>query len=91
MSMDTLEFLVDMRRELKADAIRLEEKLDKNNKALTKKLDDTLVILNNHETRLVIVEGTRKNIRWLGGTLIAGAVAAAYDFFSNHAHRFVGR
>ena len=70
---DTLEFLVDMRKELREDL-----------QNLGKKVDSAITVLNNHETRMVVVENSRRTMLWLAGTLFAGFVTFLFDLFVNH-------
>ena len=53
-----------MRRELN-------EKID----GVDTKVTGVVTIVNRHETRIVIIENTRKTIRWLVGIGLVGLVA----------------
>lgn len=56
-------FLSEMRREQ-----------NENYKDLANRVDGVVTTVNNHETRLVIVENDRKTVRWLAATLIVAAL-----------------
>lgn len=73
MQFDLQAFLRDMKEEQKEDHDRLE-----------KKIDEALDTLNNHETRLVVVENTRKAMLWLGTTLLLAFLGIAGDLVVTH-------
>lgn len=67
------EFLVAMREEQKKDVT-----------TLAGKVDIVLAKVNDHETRIKIVEETRNTARWLIGVLIVALLGAGADFMFNH-------
>lgn len=71
-------FLSEMRTEQRAEHQELSVKVDK-----------ALETLHDHETRIVVVEGTRKSIRWLGATMIVAFVGALLDFVFDHLPRLL--
>lgn len=40
--------------------------------------------VDDHGQRLVVVEGTRRNLRWVIGAGLTGAIGFLFDFFRNH-------
>lgn len=66
-------FLQDMRREQRED-----------HEALSKKVDNVLDTVNNHETRITTVENTRKTLLWLGAALITALLTFVGDMIVNH-------
>lgn len=70
---DLQTFLSEMRKEQRED-----------HESLSLKVDNLLETMQDHETRIVIVENTRKNMRWLAGTVIVGLVTFLLDLIANH-------
>lgn len=74
MDFNLQQYLGEMREENRED-----------HKATNEKLDRALGRINNHETRIVVVEGTRKIILWLAGVTIVALLGSAFDYAFNHA------
>lgn len=77
----------------KIDAVRLEQKEDLSAMraeqkgdmtSLTRKVDTAITKLHDHETRITVVEGTRKTLRWALGALAVAVVTAGADAACNH-------
>ena len=66
-------FLSEMREELCGKIDRVDGKVDM-----------VTVRITDHETRISVVENTRKIIRWLAGVLLVGAVAFVFDVIYSH-------
>jgi len=45
------------------------------------KLDEVAKTVNQHETRITIVENARKTLRWVTGVLVAAAITALVGLF----------
>jgi hypothetical protein len=45
------------------------------------KVDSLLLKQADQETRLVAIEKTHKNVKWLAGTMIAAAIGFVFDIF----------
>lgn len=73
MEFNLQQFLTEMRAEQKED-----------HKELSAKVDKVVETLHNHDTRITIVENTRKTMRWAVGVLIAALIAGAVDLTFNH-------
>ena len=77
MEFNLQQFLTDMEG-------RLGGKID----SVDGKVDQVITKVSEHETRIVVVETSRRTIRWLVGTLIGGgglgAVAAIWDYVTSH-------
>lgn len=71
MSFDLESFLRDMRREQRD-----------SHQALAEKVDSVDAKLATHDTRLTVLENTRKTIRWLTVTLIGGAITVALELIT---------
>lgn len=69
-------YLEDMRKEQRED-----------HQALSVKVDDVLKIVHKHETRLVVVENTRRFLTWLGAAIGVGAITMLFDAAINHFKR----
>lgn len=65
------QYLESMESNRREDHVRLEAKLDK-----------VVDKVNDHETRLVVVETTRRAMIWLAGTAVAGAISVLYSLVS---------
>lgn len=48
------------------------------------KVDTVVVKVNDHETRIVVVENTRKAVKWLGATVIGALIVAGIDLLFVH-------
>lgn len=70
---DLQSYLSEMRSEQRADTLLLSEKIDG--------VKDTL---GKHDTRIAIVENTRRVLVWLGATLGVGLVTFLIDMVVNH-------
>lgn len=46
-------------------------------------------ICADHETRLVVVENTRKSIRWLAVTMVGALLVGGVDFFFEHLPKLI--
>jgi hypothetical protein len=73
MNFDLQQYLKEMRDDQRED-----------HKEVVDKLDAVIVRVQDHETRIVVVENTRKTMRWLTGTVIVALVGALLDFLVNH-------
>lgn len=85
--------------------IKMQDKLEENHADLVKKVDDGFKALttaaSEHElsdtrlfsaidNRLVIVENTRRTIRWLGTTVLVALIGAFADFVFVHLPKLLG-
>lgn len=80
MNVDLHTFLNEMstlRESQKKDLADLGEKIEAGFKEHT-------ATLAEHDTRLVVVEGTRKTLRWLAVTAIGAILVGAVDLVFNH-------
>jgi hypothetical protein len=90
-------FLTEMKHELSGEIGSLKQELKKDNHRLESKVDDCLMVLADHETRVSIieqtppadhdkrlakVEGDVKTARWLVGTVIMGGITTAFGYLS---------
>lgn len=66
-------FLTEMRKEQRED-----------HETLDSKLDSTLAKIAEHETRLVILEGTRTLLKWGAATVIVTVLGLLVDIFVKH-------
>lgn len=73
MNFDMQQFLSEMRQEQRED-----------HQVVVTKLDSVIVKVADHETRIVVVENTRKTMLWLAGTVIVALLGAVLDFLVNH-------
>jgi hypothetical protein len=73
MQFDLQTYLSERFKEVREDISDVSKKVDK----LDTKLDD-------HETRLVVVENARRTMRWLAGAVIVGFVTFLFDLFLTH-------
>ncbi len=73
MEFDHQAFLRDMRKETN-DGL----------KSIDGKVDEVLVKVNDHETRIVVVEGTRRTLLWLGGAVLIALLPVVFDLAANH-------
>lgn len=73
MEFNLQDFLSEMRAEQREDLKTLDGKVDK-----------ALTTLQDHETRIQFVEGTRKTLRWLAASLVVAFLGAMFDFFFIH-------
>ena len=71
MEFDLQSFLHEMRDEQRAD-----------HAALSAKVDAITEVVRAHETRLTVVEGTRRTTRWIVGACAVSAIGAAVDFLA---------
>lgn len=78
------QFLADMREEQRSDMQTLTGKLDNMSGQLHGRISAVHTKVNDHETRIVVVENTRKAMRWLAGTAIVAVLGAALEFLFNH-------
>jgi len=62
----------------------MEETAVARHNTLVLKFDNVLEKVNDHETRIVVVEGTRKTVKWLGMTVGAALILAAIDLAFSH-------
>jgi hypothetical protein len=69
-----------MRREQSAEVAELTRKVEMGHDGLSKKIDSVNDIVKDHGSRLVVVENTRKTVRWLTGAAITGAIAFLFDW-----------
>jgi hypothetical protein len=74
---DLQSFLQDMRHEQKQDISALTEKVDDGFKEVRSSVAA-------HDTRLVVVEGTRKALLWFGATVLTLLLPVLYDLVMNH-------
>jgi ABC-type transporter Mla subunit MlaD len=81
---DLQKFLSEMREEQRRDLAELRDEQREAARELSTRIDNALRTLQDHETRLVVVESTRKSVRWLAGTVIAALVGAALDVLFVH-------
>lgn len=80
------DLLAEMRDEQRA--MRSEHKEDHT--TLMEKFDTVFKKLGDHETRITVVENTRKTVRWLGGTVIVGGIGFLIDYLFNHVFKHGG-
>ena len=81
MEFDLQQYLRDMREE-NQDAIKTVRDENKGHYlALSNKIEGVVAKTNAHETRIVVVENMRTNVRWLTGTVIGSALAYAFSLF----------
>lgn len=70
-------YLSEMRQEQRDDHNSLSEKLDGA-------VAEFRAEISKHHTRLVIVEGTRRVVLWLGGSAILALLGVLADLVVNH-------
>lgn len=78
---DLQTFLSDMRTEAAEANMALRAEMQSGHASLAAKIDSGQATINNHETRIVILESTRKTLRWvLGSALVAviGGLVTVY-------------
>lgn len=51
---------------------------------LVMKIEEVKDTVGTHETRITVVENTRKLLLWLGGAAVVAALPVLYDIVSNH-------
>lgn len=78
MDFNLQQYLEAARAEQNEQHNRLEEKIDR----LEGKVDRFAAVQASHNTRLVVLEGTRRNLHWLGGTVIVSAVGAFFTWLA---------
>lgn len=66
-------FLSDMRREQREDHAEL-----------SGKVDTIVTTIGQHETRIVVVENTRKLLMWLGASFGVAVIGFLIDMVVNH-------
>ena len=88
------DLLLTMRKEQRDDHEKLVEKVDEGFKAIA-------LVASNHELqdqklfaaldkRVVIVENTRRSIRWLGATVLVTLLGGVADFLFVHLPKLLG-
>jgi hypothetical protein len=82
------QLLTEMEGRLRADQESTRRENRRRHRNLSKKVDTALETLQNHDTRIVVVERTRKNVIWLSATAIVALISAAVDFFFAHLPSF---
>lgn len=70
--------------EMTANRSAIETKLDQVFDGLGKKIDSVGTNVQDHETRIVVVEGTRRTMRWLAAAISVAFFGALADFFFVH-------
>lgn len=78
------EFLADMREEQRSEMRALGGKVDTLSYQLHGRISAVQTKVNDHETRIVVVENTRKMMRWLAGTAIVALLGGVVEFVFNH-------
>lgn len=91
--LNTQQLIAEMRREQREDHQTLVEKVDEGFQKVTASiathvLEDTTKFAGI-ETRLIVVEGTRKTMRWFMGAAIVAFLGALAEFVFNHATHVV--
>lgn len=84
MEFNIQDYLRDMREEQQQDHKDLSAKIDDVTSAMFTRIDVVDRRVSRHETRIVVVENTRKSLRWLGAALISALLALAGDLILNH-------
>ncbi len=80
MEFDAQSFLRDMRQENVTSLAGISGKVDQ----VDGKVDQVLVKVNDHETRIVVVEGTRRTLLWLAGAVVIAVLPVVFDLVVNH-------
>lgn len=62
--------------------MRLEQQRD--HESLSNKVDEVLEMVHSHDTRITVVENTRKSMLWLGSALIVAVLGFIADMVVNH-------
>lgn len=62
----------------------LRQEQQDQHKAVMSKLEGVIETQGDHETRLVVLENTRRNMRWAVGTVVVAALTGVVDYFKNH-------
>lgn len=80
MRQEVREDLQDIRAEMRAGHTQLQS----SQGDLGDRVDNALATLNNHGTRLVVVENAQKMVKWFAGTAIVTALGLLADFIRKH-------
>jgi hypothetical protein len=84
MEFNIQDYLRDMREEQQQDHRDLAERIESHTLALHGRVSSVNERVNKHETRLVVVENTRKTLLWLGTALITALLGFVGDMLINH-------
>lgn len=84
MEFNIQDYLRDMREEQQQDHHDLSEKIDGIASAMHARIEIVQGRVAKHDTRLVVVEGTRRTLLWLGTALITAMLGFAGDMLINH-------
>lgn len=87
-----------MRRESQENAARISDHIDGtveklsvkvsvDHEKLVKKVDTALDKINDHEGRLIPLEGMRRSVRWLSATTVVAMLTGLVDYLVNHFHK----
>lgn len=77
----------DVKWDLQQYLEHMEVQATNRHNELVGKVDSVVEKVNDHEGRLVLVEGTRKSIRWLAVTMVGALLVGAVDFIFNNLPR----
>ncbi len=84
MEFNIQDYLRDMREEQQQDHKDLSAKVDEMATAFFGRVELVDRRVSRHETRLVVVENTRRSLRWLGAALIGAVLTLAGDIILEH-------
>lgn len=56
---------------------------------LETKIDQAVTKVNEHETRIVVVENTRRAVKWLGATVVGALIVGLVDLVFTHLPRLM--
>jgi len=65
----------------------MERRADERHIATVEKIDEMNVTVNDHSTRLVVLEGTEKRHRWYATTTVAALIGFLFDLLLNRLGR----
>jgi hypothetical protein len=74
------QFLADMREEQREDIKTLSDKVDGGFHQLHGRISAVQTKVNDHETRVTVVEKTHKLVGWLAGAAIVAILGAAATY-----------
>lgn len=84
MEFNIQDYLHDMRAEQQRDHRDLSSKIEGISAAMHARISSVNDHVIRHETRLVVVENTRRTLLWLGTALITALLAFVGDLVINH-------
>lgn len=75
---------MDVKFDLQQYLETMESRAQERHTALVEKVDTVVTKVNDHETRIVLVENTRRTVKWLGATVIGALIVAGLDLLFSH-------